>query len=66
VTSRTGRRLLLRFRSVISANLGVGPGYGRLETSRLVVVVLLLCLLGEESLELCAKLVAAREILVVS
>jgi hypothetical protein len=57
----------LRFRSVISANhLGVGPGYGRFETSRLVVVVdLLLCLLGKESLELGAKLVAARQIPVV-
>jgi hypothetical protein len=57
----------LRFRSVISANLGAGPGYGRSKKSRLIVVVeLLLRLLGKESLELGAKLVAARQILVAS
>lgn len=61
VTSRTGRRLLLRFRSVISPPLLSRP-FGRL--SRVVVVALLLRLLGQESLELGTKLVAARKVFV--
>src|SRR5271169_6563282 len=64
VTSRTGRRL--RCRSVISPTSLSGRARGVLEnSSRVVVVELFLCLLGQESLKFCAKLVSAGQILVV-
>ena len=55
----------LGLRSVISPTSLSGLGYGvSNQLSRVVVVELLLCLLGEESFELRTKLVAARQILV--
>lgn len=67
---RTGRSVFLRFRSVISPTLLSGRGGGGggwvVGSGLVVVVELLLRLLGQESLELGAQLVAAGQVPVAS